>query len=680
MEFLTMKNLLQKNFEEMVRDSTHLFEVELDKEELWSLYLESFPLGTNDIFRERREHDCSCCRQFIRNFGNVVIIKNNKVSTIWDFSTNDTTYQPVLTALSDFVRRHAVSDVYFSKDVKIGTNSSVEVLESGESIIWDHFYLELPSKFVDRSCRSLGDIQGTYRDTRNVFKRSLDEISKDSLLTVLELISQDSLYKGAEWKAALNKFMKYKDSYDKLRIEDERANYAWENSVKDGMTIGRIRNNSMGTLLTDISEGMDLEAAVKRYEKIVAPTNYKRPKNIYTKRMWDDAKAFLVKNGYEGSLGRKYAVVDDITINNVLFSNKDAQKRMMKTDIFSEMEREAVVNPKKFQKTEEISVENFIKNVLPTAQSLELYLENKHSGNMVSLIAPEDKDSKTMFKWSNSFGWAYSGNITDSMKERVKSAGGKVDGVLRFSIQWNDIECDLNDLDAHCIEPKGNEIYYSRKAHTATTGQLDVDIINPTRNKPAVENITWSDRTKMEEGTYKFFVQNFSHNGGRSGFRAEIEFDGQIYSFDYPKELRRKENVVVAEVTYSKVTGFSIKEKLPSTTTTREIWNLQSNQFIPVSVMMYSPNYWDEQNGIGNKHYFFMLKDCINPECPNGFYNEFLKPEFDKYKHVLEAMGAKLKVTEAEDQLSGIGFSSTKRDDVLVKVIGATERVLKIKF
>jgi len=680
MEFLTMKNLLQKNFEEMVRDSMYLFEVELDKEELWSLYLESFPLGTNDIFRERREHDCSCCRQFIRNFGNVVVIKNNKVSTIWDFSTNDTTYQPVLTALSHFVRRHAVSDVYFSKDVKIGTNSSVEVLESGESIIWDHFYLELPSKFVDSSCRSLGDIKGDYQATRNVFKRSLDGISKDSLLTVLELISQDSLYKGAEWKAALNEFMKYKDSYDKLRTEDERANYAWENSVKDGMTIGRIRNHSMGTLLTDISEGMNLEAAVKRYEKIVAPTNYKRPKNIYTKRMWDDAKAFLVKNGYEGSLGRKYAVVDDITINNVLFSNKDAQRRMMKTDIFSEMERDAVVNPKKFPKTEEISVENFIKNVLPTALSLELYLENKHSGNMVSLIAPEDKDSKTMFKWSNSFGWAYSGNITDSMKERVKSAGGKVDGVLRFSIQWNDIKCDLNDLDAHCIEPKGNEIYYSRKAHTATTGLLDVDINNPTRNQPAVENITWSDRTKMEEGTYKFFVQNFSHNGGRNGFRAEIEFDGQIYSFDYPKELRSNEYVVVAEVTYSKVTGFSIKEKLLSTTTTREIWNLQSNQFIPVSVMMYSPNYWEEQNGIGNKHYFFMLKDCINPECPNGFYNEFLKPEFDKYKHVLEAMGAKLKVAEAEDQLSGIGFSSTKRDDVLVKVIGATERVLKIKF
>jgi len=682
MEIIEFKKMLQENFALLTKDATCLFEIDVDMEEFWNLYLDSFPPGTNEIFRERRKADCSCCRHFIKNFGNAVVIEKNSVRTIWDFDTGAANYQPVIEALSMYLKSKPITGVFINKDKKIGTNNNYERLADGNVITWEHLYIELPDKLVDCSSKSIGELQGTYRDTRNVFKRSLEEITQEGIQIILELISQNSLYKGEEWGSVLKEFLKHKKAYTKIASEAEKENYTWEHSAKVGAALGRIGNHSIGTLLVNVSKEMDLDTAVRKYEAIVAPTNYKRPKAIFTQKMLEEAKKTIDELGYMDSLSRRYATLDDITVNNILFSNRDAAKRIAGTDVFEEMAKDAAADPKKFSKVEDISIDRFVSDILPTTTELEVFLEYRHSAGMVSLIAPEIADSKTMFKWDNNFSWAYSGNMTDSdIRTRVKAAGGNVEGVLRFSIQWNDgVDWDKNDLDAHCIEPNGFEIYISHKKSHHTKGWLDVDIVKPKQGEPAVENIAYPDIGALKEGVYKFFVHQYYNRGGRGGFRAEVEFDGQIFSFDYGRELRQKEDINVAEVMYNKKTGFSIKEVLPSSVSSRELWGLMTNQFIPVSVMMYSPNYWDEQDGIGHRHYFFMLSGCINPENPNAFFNEYLKQELDVHKRVFEALGGKKAVKDSDDQLSGLGFSSTKRNDLIVRAKGSTLRLLKIKF
>lgn len=677
--FEQMKQQLINNFEEKINGSV-LYEVDVDKDVLWNLYLDSFPEGTNNVYRTRREYDCSCCRQFIKNIGGTVYISDDlEVHTLFEFATNDV-FQPVMNALDEYVRSRPITGLYLNESWTVGCDRNHEILDDGTVKTWEHFFLKLPSQCVCDK-HSIGERKGRFHDRNHVFKRSLDMITMDAINTVLELIYSNSLYKGEEWKKALETFKSYKEKYDSLS-EDKKDIYTWHKTYEVSDVIGKIRNHSIGVLLIEISDGKELDEAVRRYESIVAPINYKRPKAIYTKKMLEDAKKTITELGYLDSLPRRFATLDDITVNNILFSNRDVAKRLG-GDVFDEMMTDIPV--KKFSRVEEISIDSFVKDVLPNAREVEVLLENKHAPSMMSLIAPVNKEAPSMFKWANPYSWAYSGNITDSdIRENVKAAGGAVDGVLRYSIQWNDgKEYNGNDLDAHCVETFGdtkNRIYFARMISGYTHGVLDVDVRIPKHGKPAVENITWPSKTYMKPGVYQFMVHNYTHRGGRGGFRAEIEFDGNIYSFNYLHDIRPKECVEVATVTLDKNGNFSIKEHIPSEMSTRELWGLKTNTFVPVSAIMYSPNYWDEQSGIGHRHYFFMLKDCVNPEKPNGFFNEYLKHDLEQHKRVFEALGGKMAVKDTNDQLSGIGFSSTKRNELTVKVKGATERVMKIKF
>lgn len=685
-DFKKFRALLQDHFNEMVKSGNPLFITDADEDELYNLYLDSFPAGTNELFRKRREYDCSCCRRFVKNIGKLVAFADGKVVTIWDFDAKSAKYQPVVDALDDYVKSRTIVNPYFVSRNMIGsgnmfgTEMNYEYDENHKDVhTWDHFAVKIPQRFVVLS-DDVATKMAQWRDSANVYKRSLEELTMDAVDTVLELIAQNSLYRGKEFENAVKVFKTNKIEYDNTPTENKAA-YVWLAPAWSDMGQLRIRNTAIGTLLVNLSEGMNVDAAVTAFEKVVAPANYKRPKAIFTKKMLEDAQKTVTELGYMSSLGRRFATLDDITANNILFCNRDAAPRIAgATNPFEAMAKTVAIDPKKFGRAEEISIDKFIKNVLPTATGLELFMENRFSKNMMSLIAPQDKSAPSMFKWPNGFSWAYTGNMADSdIRENVKAAGGKVDGVLRFSIQWNDVpgEWDENDEDAHCIEPDKNHIYFSNKWHPRTDGRLDVDIIHPNHGKAAVENITWPDIERMKEGEYSFYVNCFTSRGGKTGFRAEIEFDGNIYSFNYDKPLHGGQNVAVAKVTL-KEGKFSIKELLPSSTSTREIWGVNSNQFVPVSVAMYSPNYWDEQTGNGNRHYFFMLKDCVNPEKPNGFYNEFLKAELLQHKRVFEALGSQMAVQSVDDQLSGVGFSETKHDSFIVKIQGATERVLKV--
>lgn len=270
---------------------------------------------------------------FVKNIGKLVSFMDGQMVTVWDFDTKSDVYQPVVDALAAYVKTCAVVNPYYVSrnmisDGKFGTEMNYEYDADHKAVrTWDHFAVEIPQRFIVNSY-DVSTKMAEWRDSANVFKRSLEELTMDAVDTVLELIAQNSLYRGKEFEGLVRGFKSDKQVYYRLPDEKKSA-YVWMAPGGASMNRLRIRNTAIGTLLVNLSEGMDVDAAVTAFEKVVAPANYKRPKAIFTKKMLEDAQKTVTELGYMNSLARRFATLDDITANNILFCNRDAAPRVM---------------------------------------------------------------------------------------------------------------------------------------------------------------------------------------------------------------------------------------------------------------------------------------------------------------------------------------------------------------
>lgn len=653
MNFSKIQTALTKQIKKMSKFP--LFRVNPDRDLIWSTYLEAFPIES------RQEHNCNACRSFLRQYGGIVALDEDTELYLWDIQTDN----PGIRAVLEYVKTLTISDIFLTSQQKCGVKQN---LDPATNIIWKHFYIEVPDEYVRKGARALGmqTELSLARSKHDVCQRAIHEISMESVDTVIALIKANRLYRGSENTAKLLTFKQIKQEY----LDNPATLIAWRvyNSAA-----ASIRSTAIGTLLVDLSENKKTqEGAITSYEAIVAPANYQRTQTAVSTRQVDVAKAYLTEAGYIDALERRTASPEDVPTEHLLFIENTSGL----VDPFEALSKETVVNMAKLSKVPEIPANKFISDILPTnAGSLEIIPEGRHMNNFMCLLTEKEPGSKSLFKWENPFSWSYRHGVTDSIKERVKQAGGNVEGVLRFSITWNEDGKSIVDLDAHAYEPgaNGKHIYFMQyrdpQTYTPMTGHLDVDMVNPATQ--GVENITWENKARMRPGDYKFCVHNYNSRR-HDGFRAQIAFDGKSYDLDFPGHFTGTKDVCIVNLSDNGV--FTIKD--PATTpvetgsentTARKFWGVNLNCWQSVSRVMFSPNYWAEP-GIGNKHLFFLLKKCMVDEKPRPFYNEFLNSEVSTHRRVLESLADKISVTETENQAAGLGFSETIPNHVFAKV------------
>ena len=185
MEFKKVKQLLAENFDSISARNS-LFEVDIDKDYLWNLYLDSFPEGTNPIYHERRQHDCSACRQFIKNVGGTVYIDGNLTThSIFEFDTHSETFQPVMDAMATYVKSRPIIDIYLNDSPNVGIDKNRELLDKIEIIKYIFHAKEMEAEARTVAAKNAAKKQHILDILARKQEDALQNMSEDELMAML---------------------------------------------------------------------------------------------------------------------------------------------------------------------------------------------------------------------------------------------------------------------------------------------------------------------------------------------------------------------------------------------------------------------------------------------------------------------------------------------------------------
>lgn len=128
-------------------------------------YLAAFPEGTNPIYKTNTHHDCNCCKNFIRNLGNLVSIENGEIKTIWDIDTTGVgpEYVVVAKAMDEFVKSFPIIDLFRSEFSNYGAEVSRAIADDGKVINWNHFYGTVSKRHQLNGQRATGATEAGHR-------------------------------------------------------------------------------------------------------------------------------------------------------------------------------------------------------------------------------------------------------------------------------------------------------------------------------------------------------------------------------------------------------------------------------------------------------------------------------------------------------------------------------------
>lgn len=654
---------VRKRFEKFVSNGAKLFLT--NATDIFETYLENLP-------KEAQAHYvCNSCKSFFVRYGSLVTVnpQGEMESVLWDHEDVPSFFKKSVKALQELVLSSQVKKMFISDEKTLGNPVTGS---------WTHLSVTLPQSYVSTSrLHTASQLMAEKVEDYKMLTRALVEFSSTTVEKALALIKSETMYRSDRVLAIAEWFKNVMDLRDSVSGSFKKTNVIWLAVATAPTGFTHIKSSMIGTLLEDIQSGMSGELVASRFEEKMNPANYMRSQTAPTQGGILQAEKVIRDLGLENALARRYATIDEIPQSELIWKERsiEPKKSDKPAGIFAHLApKQNTPNPEMVLPQSVMTFDKFSRTVLPTADKIEAMVSNPN--RFMALVTAEDNTADNILQWGNPFSWYYHGGADAEMKRRVEEAGGRHENnTIRVSLMWE----GLTDLDLHCINPRGQHLYYSSK-RDSYGGYLDLDMNGLDRESVTpVENMRWG--SDAPEGRYKFYVVNYNeraNHGYGTPFVAELEVNGQVYKY-HGNPLRDGKQETVFEFDFSKAQGVSIN----SSPTNSDDWGVQNGSFVKVNAIAPSPNLWGEEaNTQAGNHTFFLLdgvKDTSEGKG-RGFFNEMLKSELRPIRKTLEAFTASAVISGSESATAcGIGYSKDTEWDLILKVTsGNSSRLVKI--
>lgn len=337
---------------------------------------------------------CRCCRKFVERFGDVVIVAATGVpkSALWATTSGiPEAFKGAVNALREAVHSASITGVLVSSDAHLG---------SLDTPPWSHMSLVWPtSRRYSSPLKTAEAHAAALKEERGMLVRGLSEFTVEHLNKALTLLSSGTLVRPEKGEPIVRWALQQHAALAKLK-GSAYDNALWLTAATAPTGFCHIRSGVVGTLLEDITAGLDVAAIAKRWAEKLDPMQYMRAQVAPAAGQLKRAESVIEKMAAAGSLRRRYALRGDVV--ETIWEARVPASPQPSGSVFGHLAAKpakAPGNPKVLDLPEQhMTLEKFRRTVLATATQIE-YLVPTTTTQFAAMVTATDPESPSILQW-----------------------------------------------------------------------------------------------------------------------------------------------------------------------------------------------------------------------------------------------------------------------------------------